>query len=552
MLMSKLKSKKTEKSKKQSKKDEHDFLDYVDRRDYLGAKMILQVQREKEVNLRSPKKLLWELDMWIGYVLFHLGEYEEAGKVYDKLSRTDISEPVLIYLACCYFMQGMYPEAEAAAKRFTGVNQLQVRVLFHCAHKTWDDEKLFRYHKKLMDQPEDQLCLGSMHYMRYHYREAIDVYKKLLLNYQNFKALNIYIALCYYKIDSYEMSMELLNSSIPRNDVSLTASILKAAVQYRLYGPEQALKEMNMLQDTWPDDIAYGKPLIKHNIAVYEAQEDAITTFDSALEEIPEARLNATIYHVQHDKIDEAYELMQNAQQTQTIEMILKGITYYLYGSKHNNAEDISHAEYIFQSIGESETDCDTVPGRQSMASYCFLKEDFKNCELYLDSISNYMKDNDTFNYNYAQVKLTTKKFSEAKEIFLDINSNAIKQDYVYALGLARCYIYDKDAEQAWRLYEERKNTKHAFALLQLIGNDCYKSGQFYYAVRAFDRLEQLEPNIDHFDGKMGAVAGLFQFVISTKSDLNYLKDCVKMLQVSGHQLALEFAAVIENWFDQL
>lgn len=36
-------------------------------------------------------------------------------------------------------------------------------------------------HAALRDVPEDQLCLASVHYMRAHYQEAIDVYKKLLL-----------------------------------------------------------------------------------------------------------------------------------------------------------------------------------------------------------------------------------------------------------------------------------------------------------------------------------------------------------------------------------
>ena len=37
------------------------------------------------------------------------------------------------------------------------------------------------HHKHLQNVVEDQLSLAAMHYLRTHYQEAIDVYKKLLL-----------------------------------------------------------------------------------------------------------------------------------------------------------------------------------------------------------------------------------------------------------------------------------------------------------------------------------------------------------------------------------
>lgn len=57
----------------------------------------------------------------------------------------------------------------------------QTRLQFHLAHKLGDEESLMKAHATLRDVPEDQLCLASVHYLRAHYQEAIDVYKKLLL-----------------------------------------------------------------------------------------------------------------------------------------------------------------------------------------------------------------------------------------------------------------------------------------------------------------------------------------------------------------------------------
>ena len=44
-----------------------------------------------------------------------------------------------------------------------------------------DEKRLMGFHQNLEDVTEDQLSLASIHYMRSHYQEAIDIYKRLLL-----------------------------------------------------------------------------------------------------------------------------------------------------------------------------------------------------------------------------------------------------------------------------------------------------------------------------------------------------------------------------------
>ena len=57
-------------------------------------------------------------------------------------------------------------------------------VFLHCldiASQFNDEKKLMGFHQNLEDVTEDQLSLASIHYMRSHYQEAIDIYKRLLL-----------------------------------------------------------------------------------------------------------------------------------------------------------------------------------------------------------------------------------------------------------------------------------------------------------------------------------------------------------------------------------
>lgn len=47
---------------------------------------------------------------------------------------------------------------------------LQNRILFHCAHKSGQEERLMECHAQLTDSLEDQLSLASIHYLRGHYQ----------------------------------------------------------------------------------------------------------------------------------------------------------------------------------------------------------------------------------------------------------------------------------------------------------------------------------------------------------------------------------------------
>jgi intraflagellar transport protein 56 len=62
----------------------------------------------------------------------------------------------------------------------------------------------------IADPQQDQLSLAAIHYLRSHYQEAIDIYKRILLDHREYLALNVYVALCYYKLDYYDVSQEVL------------------------------------------------------------------------------------------------------------------------------------------------------------------------------------------------------------------------------------------------------------------------------------------------------------------------------------------------------
>lgn len=63
----------------------------------------------------------------------------------------------------------------------------------------------------------------------------------------DFLALNVYIALCYYKLDYYDVSQEVLAVYLQRYPDSVIATNLKACNYFRLYNGKAAEAEIKML-----------------------------------------------------------------------------------------------------------------------------------------------------------------------------------------------------------------------------------------------------------------------------------------------------------------
>ncbi|XP_053353734.1 intraflagellar transport protein 56 isoform X3 [Clarias gariepinus] len=502
--------------------------DYLNQRDYLGAMTLLEFQRNSGTAEENT-------DLWISYCAFHLGDHKRAMEEYKALTLSPDSPPdVWVFLGCALFFLGLYKEAEEAALRGPK-SQLQNRLLFHLAHKFGDEKKLMGFHQNLEDVTEDQLSLASIHYMRSHYQEAIDIYKRILLQNREFLALNVYVALCYYKLDYYDVSQEVLAvylQSVPDSTIALN---LKACNHFRLYNGKAAEAELKNLMDISSSSFEFAKELIRHNLVVFRGGEGALQVLPPLIDVITEARLNLVIYYLRQDDVQEAYNLIKDLEPTTpqvlirlspadlhraAAEYILKGVVNAALGQELGSRDHLKIAQQFFQLVGGSASECDTIPGRQCMASCFFLLKQFEDVLIYLNSV----------------------------KVFLLIQSEKIRNDYVYLSWLARCYIMNQKARLAWELYLKMETSADSFSLLQLIANDCYKMGQFYYAAKAFDVLERLDPIPEYWEGKRGACVGIFQLILAGREPRESLKEVLPMLRSTGNPQVEYIIRIMKKW----
>uniref|UniRef100_A0A8C1IPJ1 Intraflagellar transport protein 56 n=1 Tax=Cyprinus carpio TaxID=7962 RepID=A0A8C1IPJ1_CYPCA len=306
--------------------------------------------------------------------------------------------------------------------------------------------------------------------------------------------------------------------------------------------------ELKNLMDISSSSFQFAKELIQHNLVVFRGGEGALQVLPPLIDVISEARLNLVIYYFRQDDIQEAYKLIKDLEPTTPQEYILKGVVNAALGQDIGSRDHLKIAQQFFQLVGGSASECDTIPGRQCMASCFFLLKQFEDVLIYLNSVKSYFYNDDAFNFNYAQAKAALGNYREAEEVFLLIQNEKIKNDYVYLSWLARCYIMNQKARQAWELYLRLETSSDPFSLLQLIANDCYKMGQFYYAAKAFDALERLDQNPEYWEGKRGACVGIFQLILAGRESRETLKEVLPMLKSTGNPQVEYTIRIMKKW----
>lgn len=83
------------------------------------------------------------------------------------------------------------------------------------------------------------------------------------------------MALCYYKLDYYDVSQEVLGLYLNHYPDSVIAINLKACNTFRLYNGTTAETELRTIMEQ-STNIGFGHDLIKHNMVVFREGEGSM------------------------------------------------------------------------------------------------------------------------------------------------------------------------------------------------------------------------------------------------------------------------------------
>ena len=83
--------------------------------------------------------------------------------------------------------------------------------------------------------------------------------------------------------------------------------------------------------------------------------------------------------------------MVKTFEPTTTQGYIVKAVSCASLGQETDNTELLKQAQQYFQVVGASAIECDTIPGRQCMASCHFLLKQFDDALIYLKVLHPYM-----------------------------------------------------------------------------------------------------------------------------------------------------------------
>lgn len=361
-------------------------------------------------------------------------------------------------------------------------------------------------------------------------------------------------------MDFFDMSQEVLQVYLEKYPYSAIANNLKACNEFKMYSGKSAQHILQDLNSQSSSQYQFCRELINHNLTVFKNGDGAQQNLPPLVGIIPEAIVNLAIYYLKNEDLDKAFELVNKLEPQTPQEYTIKGTVYAMYGQrKGDDPELLALAQNYFNVIGQSQTECDTVPGRQAMASAFFLLKRFQDVLIYLSSIKIYFSDDDNFNYNYGQAKAAVGKWSDAEDALLRIRSEEIKMDYIYLSTLMKVHIKNKNATKAWKLYLKVDNDHpNSYDLLLQLANESYKTGQFFIAAKAFDIIDRIKSgeDLEYFQAKIGAVVGYFQSFIASfqngsmkEDDKSKLIETLMLLQNGAENPEVNHVyKVIEDW----
>jgi len=96
--------------------------------------------------------------------------------------------------------------------------------------------------------------------------------------------------MCYYKLDYYDVSLEIMQAYLQAYPDSVIAINVKACNQFKLYNGNAAKDELRVLTDKGYN--IENNDLVNHNMVVFDDGQNSLRVLPQLVDSFTEARLN--------------------------------------------------------------------------------------------------------------------------------------------------------------------------------------------------------------------------------------------------------------------
>lgn len=412
---------------------------YLQTRDFAAALTLLRVQQQQHQEeqqqqkpkisntpgsptrqQQQPEVRFWRRNTWWkAYCDFQRGDIHGALAGFEALlqgengddagtTNAQYEDPFVardriawqISRACCLFYLQDFDGAEQQAMRVPR-DVLCNRLLYLLAHEKTrglpSEDKvngeasaesailLDRYSRLATHSSvRDQLAVAHSSFTQRNFSEAVDIYKQLLatrLKTENASAaVQVYLALCYFQLEYYDVAAELLTAYLESHPSSFFAVNIKACCHFRLYGADASLSVLDDFVARFPhhptSSLADSSNIIDrnsstlpvldvatHNRAIFrESLVDTTShsrpvdmsspsievTLKQLLDVVPEARTNLALYLSRNRSLSYAMKLLYELEPASDSEKMAKSAVLALTGEHSDVKENVFLAEKLF------------------------------------------------------------------------------------------------------------------------------------------------------------------------------------------------------------
>jgi intraflagellar transport protein 56 len=203
-----------------------------------------------------------------------------------------------------------------------------------------------------------------------------------------------------FKLYMFTEANEEIDAYLSEQSDSAVGLNLKACVYWRLFDPNLAEAQILQIREFSSASYSFVDDLIAHNLCVFNGGTDGLALLPRLVECIPEARFNLVILHLRRNNVQDARLLMEKFREVDVYDQFLKASVELAVGQMESDVTVIGEANATFASLGQMDSFCESVAGRQALAMSHFIQGRYGKTLPVFQTIESFMTTCDEFDSN--------------------------------------------------------------------------------------------------------------------------------------------------------